>query len=269
MRSIATRGSTRGGWPAWAKALLASLALATVAGCQTGQLPDPNDPVSMGGVVSIAVLRRNLDYANRMLEHRAEVGEISSEERMLLLQKYAEEMVQKIDVDKIPASQAWEYGDVFKTAGRWDLAKKAYEIAIENPRNEDRRVNDTLRLALCEAQLGNVERAIELTRSVFDTDDRGTAPILPAVLLEIVPAAEGKGYDGELADLLVDAIAQHERTIVDPQSEGGKAFFRAKPIHYRDAYRKAIALYTLADMPEKAEETRRAAQAALGKFGRA
>lgn len=174
-----------------------------------------------------------------------------------------------MDVDKIPASQAWEYGDVFKTAGRWDLAKKAYEIAIQNPRNEDRRVNDRLRLALAEAHLGNVERAIELARSVFDTDDRGTAPILPAVLLEIVPAAEGKGHDAELADLLVDAIAQHDRTIVDPHSDAGKAFFRAKPIHVRDAYRKAIALYTKAGLTEKAEETRRAAQEALGKFGRA
>lgn len=252
---------TRGMWGVLAVGLV-------LGGCQTGTLPDPNDAGAMGGVMKAAVLRRNLAYANQVLEHRAEVGEISSKKRTELLKRYAAEMVENIHVDKIPDDQAWEYGDIFKTAELWDKAKVAYEKAIIKPKTEDRRINDTLRLALAEAHLGNVPRAIELARSVMDANDEQTAPILPAVLLEIVPAAEGKGSDSELATLLEDAIEAHQRTVVNPGTEAGKMFFMAKPTHIRDAYRKAILLYMRAGQPEEADRVKREADQVLRKFGR-
>lgn len=237
-------------------------------GCRTGQLPDPNDP-GASGLMPAAVLRRNLEYANRMLEHRQELGEITPEQRKELLKRYANDQIEKIDLGKIPERQAWEYGMVFITAERWDLAKNMFEIAVKDPKSEDRRVNDVLRLARCEANLGDVPRAIELARSTFDVDDRGTAPILPAVLLEIVPAAQGKGHDGGLAALLVDAIQQHRRTIVDAKSDSGRAYMLAKPIHIRDAYILAIRLYERAGMTEEAAKTREEFRQAMTEFGRA
>lgn len=214
-----------------------------------------------------AVLRRNLDYANKVLEHRAEVGEIAPEERKELLKRYAADLIEQIKVDRIPDAEAWEYGDIFKTAEVWDKAKIAYEKAIRSPRNEDRRVNDTLRLALCEAHLGNVARAIELARSVFDVTETGKAPILPAVLLEIVPAGENKGQDEDLANLLWDAIKQHQMTVVDPKTEGGRAFVRAKPIHIRDAYRKVVQLFTRAGRHDEADHALREGLAVMQSFG--
>lgn len=238
----------------WWALVAVACSLLGLGGCQSGTLPDPNEPGD-SGLVPAAVLRRNLDYANKLLEHRQSVGEITEEQRNALLQKYAEELLSHVSIKKIPGRSAWEYGDVFKVAQRWPEAKEAYTIAVENAKTENRRVNDSLRLALAMAELGEVDQAIECARTVFDTTDTDAAPILPAVLFEIAPAATGRGRDGALAYLLEDAIAQHERTQVDPTSEAGKAFLIARPHHILRAYKVASRLYRSAGMDEDADRT--------------
>jgi len=205
--------------------------------------------------VQAAVLRRNLDNANKLLEHRQAVGEITEEQRAALLQKYAEELLSHIRIKKIPEKSAWEYGDVFKVAQRWPQAKEAYSIAVSYAKTEDRRVNDSLRLALALVNLNEVDEGILMARSVFDTTDTNAAPILPAILYEIVPAGMGKGRDGELARLVEDAIAEHARTQVDPGTEAGKAFLIARPHHVLKGYRQASKLYRSAGMDEEADRT--------------
>jgi len=85
-------------------------------------------------------------------------------------------------------------------------------------------------------------------------------PILPAVLLAIVPAGEGKGHDAELADLLEQAAAQHEQVVVDANTIPGRIFLLARPKHIRNAFLKAAELYEKAGNSAKATEARQRAQ---------
>lgn len=252
----------------FARGVGAISALAVLAGCQMGTLPDPNDPGQVG-LMDPVVLRSNLQAAYRSLDARASRGDITEQKKRDLLRLYARDLLEHVDFNEIPPKKAWEYGEVFRTAARWDMAERAFRIAAENAKNEDRRVNDSLRLAQSLARLNRVDQAIDWTRKTFTTNDRETAPILPAVLLEIVPAAQGKGHDEELATLLVEAIAQHERTVVDASTDAGKAFFQAKPFHIRNAYAKAIELFAKSGKADRARETAIRADAAMAQFRRA
>ena len=217
-----------------------------------GTPPDPNDP-RQAGILAPDVLKRNLAVDSDVLQERVRKREISDEKAKELMAKDAEEKLNQVDLKRIPPAKAWEYAEEFITAKRWDDAKNALEVAIKVAKDEDRRVNDRLRLARVLAELGDVKSAIPMARSTFDTNNTSAAPILPATLLEIVPAAEGKGDDAGLAALLEDAIKCEQRTIVDPNTEPGKAFLLARPFHIRNAYRKEIELYESAKLPDKAK----------------
>jgi hypothetical protein len=157
-----------------------------------------------------------------------------------------------VDVKRIPGRQAWEYGEMFITARDWPKAKQLLETAVKNPPDEDRRVNDNLRLARVQAELGDVATAVKTARKVFGTVDTSAAPILPATLYEIVPAGEGKGHDAELAALLEDAIGCHLRTQVDPTTGPGRDFLAARPFHVHRAWEKVVRLYDGAGETAKA-----------------
>lgn len=217
--------------------------LAAVAGCQVVEPPpDPNDPTKVG-VLQPEVLRRNLKAASDATNLRIEKGEFSEERGQQLLQEYAAKEIGTIDLNNIPVDKAWEYAEVFLAAKEWRLARGALIAALEKPLSEDRRVNDTLRLATAEAHLGDIPRAIELARSTFDTPDPNAAPILMAVLYEIEPPAKGKGFDAELAKLLEDSITQHQRVRVNRRTDAGRLFLQAKPHHIRRAWQEIIRLY--------------------------
>ena len=226
---------------------LAWLVAATLAlvGCQTRTLDDPND-VKTAGVLAPDVIRRQLKGTSDMLMERVRRGEITDAEFKELIAQRANELLKDLPIEKIDPARAWEYGDVFRTAQRWEQAKQALEIAVadaEKFKNEDRRVNDILRLAHAEAMLGEVPAALKTARRAFNAAPEASAPILPAVLLEIVPAARGKGQDADLAKLLEDAIGKHMETIVDPKSEAGANFLAARPHHVRNAWRTIVELY--------------------------
>jgi hypothetical protein len=224
------------------------LGLIIIAGCQTGVLEDPNDPVA-AGIMAPDVIRRQLKGTSDMLMDRVGAGQLSDQQFRALIAKRANELLKDLPLDKVEPARAWEYGEVFKTAEKWDLAKQAEQIAVDHAiktKNEDRRVNDLLRLALAEVHLNDIPGAIRDAQKTMDVAPEGSAPILPAVLLEIVPAARGRGHDPELAQLLEKAIGKHMSTVVDPTTEAGKAFLYARPHHVRAAWQLIVELYAKA-----------------------
>jgi hypothetical protein len=231
-------------------------------GCQSPTLPDPNDPKL--GAVEPEVLRRSLKGASNAFLERRDRGEIDDAQFQELMAMTAQRLTQGIEVENTDPKNAWEYGEVFRTARQWKRAaaflQKAVEYAVQT-KNEDRRVNDLLRLAHVQVMQGKVKEGIETARKSFDTPDEGAAPILPATLLEIVPNARGKGFDRELGYLLLDAIDCHVRTRVDPNSEAGHAFLTAKRHHIRNAFRAAIMLFRYANDAAGIAEVERRAQA--------
>ncbi|MFQ3677551.1 MAG: hypothetical protein SNJ74_06390 [Fimbriimonadaceae bacterium] len=236
----------------WIAALAGAVALA---GCAFEPPPDPNDPAQVG-VLQPEVLMRNLRWAAEFYTERKLRGEIDDAQLRQLLSDYANQLVATVDLDQINPVSAWKYGDVFRTAERWDLAEEALVMAVDfakRSRNEDRRVNDSLRLAQVLAHQGRVDEAIQMARSTFDTPPDQKAPILYAVLYEIVPAAERKGRDAELAKLLEDAIDQHSQVVVDPNSDSGRAFLGARRHHLSLAWQRVVRLYRQAGRASEAE----------------
>jgi hypothetical protein len=219
--------------------LAAALAIVFVAGCKTTPPPDPNDP-SQVGMVQPDVLMRNLRWASEALNQRVAKGEIPDARAQIMLSEYAADLTKHIELSRITEDLAWEYAEVFRTARQWENARIVFEIALRNPKGEDRRVNDTLRHAQVLAQLDRVPDALSTARRVFDAAPKDRAPLIPSLIFELTPAARGKGYDVELAELIQDAIPLYEATVVDPTSEAGKSFLRAKPYLLREA-RKLIA----------------------------
>lgn len=210
-------------------------------------------------VLQIDVLRRNLEWASQAVNDRVARGEITDEDGKKLLQESAQKLLHAVKIEKINPVEAWQYGDVFRTAKDWELARVAYKIAIRyasKSKNEDRRINDTLRLAEAEANLGQVEKAIELARQTFLSRPQEKAPILLSVLYEIVPGGRGKGHDAEFAKLLEDAVLEHEQVIVNPDTEAGKAFLAARNFHLMRAWDMIVKLYRDAGLHEEADKAR-------------
>ncbi len=262
-RSIATRSSERTGIRLRNRlGLLACLTLAlgcALAGCKTGVLPDPNDPHDVGQVAP-DILRQNLESTSDSLNDRVIKGEISDSERRSLIVKRANELVAHLKLEQIEPAKAWEYAEVYRAAQRWKEADALLELAVKNAPSEDRRVNDSLRLAQVKATEGNVPEALRLARSTFDAPVTEKAPILPAVLYEIVPAAKGKGHDVELGKLLEDAIQQHQQVIVDPNTDAGRAFLAARPHHVQVAWETVLELFIQAHRTDLAKEAGQKAQ---------
>ncbi len=238
---------------------LSCLALAlAAAGCQTGQLPDPNAEEGTLGLHP-EYMKENLAALRRSLDQRVMNGLMTEEQRDEVLERELKEMIDNIPITNIPPKKAWHYGDLFRDAGDWEDAYMCYDIARKSAESEDRRVNDNLRFAQSAGALGKVDEAIEAARSVFDAPPQDKAPILPAILYEVVPAAKGKGKDAELAKLLEEAIQQHQQVVVDAASQPGKDFLMAKPRHIELAWNSAIDLYQEAgDEAEARAAVRRA-----------
>jgi hypothetical protein len=222
-------------------------------GCQTPTLPDPNDPKAVG-TLAPDVLRNLLKGAATQFFSRVQSGEITDQEAQDFLASYANELLDSVKLENIPKDKAWEYAEVLITAKRWQQAEKFLVVAVESATAQDRRVNDSLRLARVQGMLGKVDSAIQVAKSVFNAPPADKAPILTAVYFEIVPAVEGKGKDMELARLLEDAIEQSYQTKVDPTTEAGMKYLAAQPFHVRYAWRKLISLYDNAGKPDLAAE---------------
>ncbi len=211
-----------------------------LAGC--GQIPNPND-------ISTVDLSQRADTANRLLEsvestlqYKVEHGEISDIARMEYIRVYAEKLLKFVDKKNVPNGDQWKYATLLRVTGRWKEAQASLEEAARVADSPDRKINDTLKLAQAQAMNGDVPGAIKTAESTMKAEDKDAAPILPSVLYEIVPAGEGKGHDKELADLLKDAIACHQRVTVDRNTDEGREFIIRRPDHIRRANKKILDL---------------------------
>lgn len=247
-------------WEIWKKesfplvTVLASVLIAGtaigVAGCEP--VPDPNDPAQAGNMQP-EVLRTNLRLASDVINERVRFREIEEKKGQEMLAEYADKLVASVELKEIPQREAWQYADVFRTARRWKEAKYCYELALMKPLNSDRRINDTLRYGQCLAHLGDVAGAIEQAKKTFDADPDERAPILLSVMLEIVPPSKGKGYDSDLAGLLLRAAELHATTKVNGRTTEGLAFLISMNHHIEQACKTAAALFRADGEPAAAQ----------------
>lgn len=210
---------------------LVGLLLLAAVGCEFSPPPDPNDPNDVD-LVEPKVLMRQLRWASDAANMRVNNGELTEERAKAMVAQEARRLVETIRPDSIPDDQIWEYAEVCRAGELWELANKLYPLAIEwaqSTKNEDRRINDSLRYSYVLAKLGKAPEAISLARTTLNAKPRESAPLLPAILLEVVPAAKGQKHDRELADLLDDTIEVYDRTEVDVTTPAGIDFINAKP----------------------------------------
>lgn len=222
-------------------------------GCRSGTIADPNEPPA-NQQVSGEILLRNIGEMMSALDQRINRQEVRAEDREKILNREIGKLLAKIDVNQIPPKQSWQFGDAYRLAGDWKTAKTLYEKAVASAVTVDRKVNDNLRLARAQAHLGDVSASIATARSTFSVGPKEKAPILLAVLYEIVPEAVGKDNDKELAKLLAEAIEQHKQTIVDPTSDAGKNFLLARPAHIHNAWIRIARLYQDLGMQKEARD---------------
>lgn len=243
-----------------ARAWLAVLVALVVGGCASGVPADPNDPQDVGLLPGDRI-RANLQSTWRMLEARAARRELTPDQQQKLIVRRAKELLEGVDPQRVPREWAWAYADVYRTAQQWAHAEALLRAAVQSATTEDRRVNDALRLAEALARNGKIDEALPMARSTFSARAEDKAPILPAILLELVPAARGKGRDADLAKLLEDAIAQHRLAIVDPETVEGASFLIARPHHIRRAWVMVVTLYRAGGDIQRAQDAIRRAMA--------
>jgi hypothetical protein len=234
------------------------LAAATI-GCTVKTLPDPNDPTRVTANQA-AVMRNQLRWASDAANERVFHHEISPDQAKQLVTQYAAQLSKAYDAKQLTAGNAWMYGEVLLSSQNWKLAEGALERAVKDAKDDDRHVNDSLRLAEVEAHLHKVDEAMRLVRGTFTVPNFAKAPILPAVLFTIVPAAKGQNHDPDLAQLLEECIQQHKETVVDPKIPAGKLFLLARPHHIRNAWEEVYKLYNESGHPDLAQKALKAAE---------
>jgi len=242
--------------------------LALVAGCHTGTLPNPNDPDDVGQLSGDNIKDQLDSISESLMVHEAH-GEISDEQFHALLTSAANSLLKGYHSDKIDPIKAWKYAEVLITAHRWPDAKVALDVAVEwakTVHNEDRRVNDSLRLSRVLAELGQVDQAIKVARSAFNAQPVDGAPILYAVNQDILPVARGKGQDLALAHLLEDAIAITWKVQVNLATKEGQGFITSRPYRVRSAWETVVSLYNAAKRPDLAAAAQLKAESSVQKF---
>ena len=203
-----------------------------------GQLPNPNDLATISADKRAAIAYKRLDSAEATLDYKVTSREITDEKRNQLIAELAQDLLTSIDPKSVPDNDQWMYASLLRVTNRWTEVEPSLKIAVKVASTPDRKVNDTLKLAQAEAKNGEVAEAIQTASTVLNVDDKDAAPILISVLYELVPAAEKKGHDKDLADLLVKAMACAVRVKVDPTTDAGKAYLAASRHHLGKAQEK-------------------------------
>ena len=132
--------------------------MALTAGCVAPTIPNPNDP-RQTPEIPIETLRGNVQSAADHVFERVAKGEIDDARGRAILTEYASDLLATVRQESVPPERAWMYGDVFRTARRDDEARRFYRIAVDHAvktKNEDRRVNDSIKLAGLLARVGHL-----------------------------------------------------------------------------------------------------------------
>lgn len=206
-----------------------------------GEQFDPNDPVN-APLVSADQLSRQMRNTFEVLDRRATKGEIPEAQIKVELKKRADQIMKRIDPLKISPEDAPIYGDIARTAERWDqslvLYRSAREVALIR-KDEGIKVKYALRVAEALGYNGQADEALKMVRATYDCPDYAKAQILAAVVYEITPACKDKGHNKELQKLIIDAIAQDDLAKVDATSKEGSIFISSRPGRHRIAGRAA------------------------------
>jgi hypothetical protein len=213
-------------------AVLAAVVLFQLRGLEPP--PDPNDPTK-NTLMAAEVLRRNLKVTSDAANMRVGKGEWGPRRAKRKVSEAAAEMVKHIQIEHIQPTEAWEYGEVLWTAKQWDKAADVLELAVKSAKTEDRRINDTLRLAQCYVALEQLDRGLTLARTTFNAKPADSEPLIPSILLELVPLARNQGKNEELAKLLEDAIPIYARTEMKSGTQRHRDFLVAKPFLIKQA----------------------------------
>jgi tetratricopeptide (TPR) repeat protein len=235
-------------------------------GCQEKQVPDPNDPTDVPLAKRAAVLQLNIQRMSDAMNDRVVSGNITDQQRLDYISDEAQKLLAQGDPEHSTPQDAWIYANLYITCHEYakaiPLLKKAiqYEASVGD---DDRRVNDSLRLARSLAETGKTKEALDLVQSVIDSKPKDPGPVLPSVLLEITPVTEGKGHDPQLSHLLEEAIHEHLRMKVDPSTLAGKTFLFAKPHHIWNAWLKIESLDENSGHPDQAAAARERAKAMM------
>ena len=166
---------------------LVLLGVLFIGGCHTGTLPNPNEPADMGGL-SQENIHDQFTCFSEMLQARQARGEITSKEFSELLAKATAPLLVGFNLDKVDVSKANQMADILIQVKDWQDAKKVLEGSIvwaQLNRNEDRRVNDTLKLAHVQAEIADVPGAIKTARTVFNVRAEDAVPVLFETLYQI------------------------------------------------------------------------------------
>lgn len=228
-------------------------------GCQTAQTIDFNDPAN-ASLINPESMQIAIRGIYDSLEFRRKKGQITQAKLDEELLKRSREYAKAIDLESIPPAEAWRAGDVYRTAKMWKEGKRAYEIAAKNAATSDRVTDARLRLAQCQAELGEYKPALANAFLAFEAAPGDKGAILPACLYEIAPPLKGKGHDVALAELLAAAIEQHMATDVDATTRPGATFLAARSHHISKAATLSAELFRKSNRPRTADRTLRRAQ---------
>jgi hypothetical protein len=193
---------------------------------------------------------------------RKDRKEINDVQYRIVMTQIAKDYVSQAQDATITDENASTWGRVFATARDWDQAEVALKQAVKAKQaaaKTDFRalgdlVGDTLALSSAQAHEGKVHEAVETARSIFNVTPKAKAPILTSVLYDIVPAALRHGGGIELAQLLQDAIQQHQQVLVDPNTDAGRDFLLARPHHIQHAWEEAARIYQRAGQLAMAQD---------------
>jgi tetratricopeptide (TPR) repeat protein len=226
-----------------------------VGGCKPIDLPDPNNPKNLTADGVAKLLHSEIQSTADDLNARVVSGQITDAQREALLAKRASELLKEGDPNHSPPQDDWIYADLYLTEDNFSAAipllKQGIDYA-ETVKDDDRRVNDSFRLARALAATGKIEPALDLAQKIIASKPSDPGPVLPSVLLQLTPLTEGKGHDDQLAKLLEESIHEHLLEKVDPTSEAGKAFLIARPFHIEHAWQKIIELLNKTGHPDQA-----------------
>ena len=243
--------------------LLAVVGLSAV-GCQFNAARNPNDPNAVSAARQPIVISAYMkQMSEEVIGPAVSRDEITKEQGDQMMVEGAKAYLETVHLKNTPANLAWMLGEDYMAAHEWDRAEKLLKQALTVDSGPDRVVHDTVWLARCQAELGDVSDAIKTARSSFSAPPDWKWPILYAVYLEIVPAAERQKPSTriELAHLVEDAIKQHEAATGSTDDPSRRDYLFARAFHISRAWGLVVKLYDAANRPDLARAAAAAATA--------
>lgn len=185
---------------------------------------------------AVEIVEQNLKSFYARTQFELARKRMTKEQADRYFRTYAADQAGQINPKQLQEGELYRFGEILRSGNQWEDALSVFQKYLETKSlTEDFRVNTLLRIAQCQAELGQTEKALLSTRSTFDAHPTAKPAILLAVYLEIVPPMRGKADPLELAELIKEAMAQHAMARVNRRSEAGRTFLMARDYHFQSA----------------------------------